>query len=103
MSISCVEAWSFPSNTSAWQLHMRSPYQANEKVSVLAGLNPSMHQVASLIDELAKGGEKELGVELQDGTVQRLASYAESVAHFPTAVKEVCNFWWRSNSSLITW
>ena len=24
------------------------------------------------------------------GTTQRLASYAESVAHFPTAVKEVC-------------
>ena len=45
--------------------------------------------MAQLIDELAKGGEKELGVKLQDGTVPRLASYAESVAHFPTAVKEV--------------
>ena len=46
--------------------------------------------MAALIDELAKGGSKELGVQLQEGTVQRLASYAESVAHFPTAVKEVC-------------
>ena len=56
-------------------------------------------QVASLIDELAAGGSKELGVQLQQGTTQRLASYAESVAHFPTAVKEVWASWQPSHAA----
>jgi hypothetical protein len=45
-------------------------------------------QVELIILELAAAGEKELGVKLDDGLVDRLCAYAESVAHFPTALKE---------------
>ena len=38
-------------------------------------------------------GEKELGVELEDAYLARLAAYARAVSHFPTAVKE---FPWRN-------
>lgn len=46
-------------------------------------------QVSALIEELAKGGAAELGITLQPGTVERLLAYGRSVAHYPTAVKEV--------------
>lgn len=45
-------------------------------------------QVGKLITELASAGEKELGVTLDDGLVDRLCAYGESVASFPTALKE---------------
>lgn len=47
-------------------------------------------QVSQLITELAAAGQAALGVDLDEGTVPRLQAYARSVAHFPTAVKEVC-------------
>ncbi|GAX84199.1 hypothetical protein CEUSTIGMA_g11622.t1 [Chlamydomonas eustigma] len=50
-------------------------------------------EVSSLIRELAAAGQQELGVELDEGYVERLLAYARSVAHFPTAVKE---FPWRN-------
>ncbi len=46
-------------------------------------------QVSMLITELAAAGQAELGVELDSGCVERLLAYARSVAHFPTAIKEV--------------
>ena len=45
-------------------------------------------QVDLIILELAVAGEKELGVKLDEGLVDRLCAYADSVAHFPTALKE---------------
>lgn len=45
--------------------------------------------MSQLINELAAAGQQALGVTLEEGTVPRLQAYARSVAHFPTAVKEV--------------
>ncbi|CAD7696874.1 unnamed protein product [Ostreobium quekettii] len=42
-----------------------------------------------LINELAAAGCKALGISLGDGMVERLCAYARSVAHYPTAIKEV--------------
>ena len=50
---------------------------------------PPYPQVSALIEELAAGGSKELGVSLDSGVLERLLAYARSVAHFPTAIKEV--------------
>lgn len=50
-------------------------------------------EVSELITELAVAGSKELGLQLDEGTLPRLTAYAKSVAHFPTAVKE---FPWRN-------
>ena len=41
-----------------------------------------------IILELAAAGEQALDVKLDDGLVERLCAYADSVAHFPTALKE---------------
>lgn len=46
-------------------------------------------QVTDLIVELINAGADELGVEPKEGYVERLCAYARSVAHFPTAVKEL--------------
>lgn len=46
-------------------------------------------QVSKLITELSVAGSRELGLQVEDGTLPRLMAYARSVAHFPTAVKEV--------------
>lgn len=46
-------------------------------------------QVSLLISELAASGQAELGIQLDEGTVERLLAYSRSVADFPTAVKEV--------------
>ena len=46
-------------------------------------------QVSLLISELAASGQAELGIQLDEGTVERLLAYSPSVADFPTAVKEV--------------
>ena len=46
-------------------------------------------QVSLLINELAGSGQAELGIQLDEGTVERLLAYSRSVADFPTAVKEV--------------
>ena len=46
-------------------------------------------QVIVLIGELVRTGAIELGIQLNPGVVDRLLSYANSVSHFPTAVKEV--------------
>lgn len=50
-------------------------------------------EVGVVIDELAKAGERTLGIVLDTGVRERLCAYARSVAHFPTAVKE---FEWRN-------
>lgn len=50
-------------------------------------------QLRAVVAELVAAGEKELGVQLDDGVFERLAAYGRSVAHFPTAVKE---FEWRN-------
>jgi hypothetical protein len=52
-----------------------------------------LHQVGSLIEELAEAGGAELGISLQEGYAERLHAYSRSVAHFPTAMKE---FKWRN-------
>jgi len=46
-------------------------------------------ELASLVAELCAAGEAELGVTLEPGAMPRLAAYGRSVAHFPTAVKEL--------------
>ena len=46
-------------------------------------------QVMVLMAELGRAGAIELGIQLNSGAIERLLAYAESVAHFPTAVKEV--------------
>lgn len=62
---------------------------------ILVGQVEAQHtqEVSSLILELANAGEGALGVQLDEGLVERLNAYARSVAHFPTAVKE---FEWRN-------
>jgi hypothetical protein len=45
--------------------------------------------VGRLIEELGAGGAAALGVQLEPGLVERLLTYSRTVAHFPTAVKEV--------------
>eukprot|EP00892_Ulva_mutabilis_P007241 jgi/Ulvmu1/488/UM001_0496.1 len=45
-------------------------------------------EVGRVIAELAAAGEQELGIKLDDGLVDRLCAYGESVAGFPTALKE---------------
>ena len=49
-------------------------------------------QIAGLMKELGGAGAAELGIQLDDGFVDRLLAYARSVASFPTAVKEVTRF-----------
>lgn len=46
-------------------------------------------EVSGLIRELLATGSAALGVPEAPGAVERLNAYARSVAHFPTAVKEV--------------
>lgn len=46
-------------------------------------------ELATLVAELCAAGEAELGVTLEPGAMPRLAAYGRSVAHFPTAVKEL--------------
>jgi hypothetical protein len=46
-------------------------------------------QVVSLIRELKGACESKLGITFQDGVEARLCAYTRSVAHFPTAVKEL--------------
>ena len=49
--------------------------------------------MSKLIRELSAAGERELGIRLDSGVVERLCAYSRSVADFPTAVKE---FPWRN-------
>ena len=51
---------------------------------------PAHVQVKQLIEELAAAAVSSGAIaQLDDGYVERLLAYARSVAHFPTAVKEV--------------
>lgn len=50
-------------------------------------------QVVVLMSELGRAGAIELGIQLNPRPIERLLAYAESVPHFPTAVKE---FEWRN-------
>ena len=64
-----------------------------------------MLQVVNLIKELAAAAAAEKGIEFDSGIEGRLCAYARSVAHFPTAVKEVnsCCTWVSSEISLNMW
>eukprot|EP00884_Botryococcus_braunii_P009881 jgi/Botrbrau1/18895/Bobra.177_2s0053.1 len=66
---------------------------ARHKVTVGEVESQYQSEVAVLIEELAKAGEAELGIKLDDQVVERLCAYARSVASFPTAIKE---FPWRN-------
>ena len=46
-------------------------------------------EVSALFEEMAGAGAAALGIALPPGTVDRLNAYSRSVAHFPTAVKEL--------------
>jgi hypothetical protein len=46
-------------------------------------------QVSALIDELAAGAAAATGARFAPQLAARLCAYARSVAHFPTAVKEL--------------
>lgn len=46
--------------------------------------------MARLIQELAAAAAAEKGLTFEDNMVERLCAYSRAVAHFPTAVKEVC-------------
>lgn len=48
---------------------------------------------SKMVTEMAACLKEERGIQLTDGTVERLCAYARSVAHFPTALKE---FEWRN-------
>ena len=62
---------------------------AKHKASVGGVESQHKPEVSQLISELCAAGAAELGVGLAGGEVERLNAYARSVAHFPTAVKEV--------------
>ena len=47
-------------------------------------------QVSRLIQELAAAASAEKGLTFEEDMVERLCAYSRAVAHFPTAVKEVC-------------
>jgi hypothetical protein len=66
-------------------------FSAVSCTATVAGVTFKPHalaQVAQVIEELAAAGEAELCVKLDSGLVDRLCAYADSVAHFPTALKE---------------
>lgn len=46
-------------------------------------------QVSELVTELMEAGAQKLGVDTKGGYLERLCAYSRSVAHFPTAVKEL--------------
>ena len=46
-------------------------------------------QFSSLITELASAAASEKGLTFEEAMEDRLCAYSRSVAHFPTAVKEV--------------
>ena len=46
--------------------------------------------MSRLIQELAAAAAAEKGLTFEDNMVERLCAYSRAVAHFPTAVKEVC-------------
>lgn len=46
-------------------------------------------QVEDLMRELTAAGSKALDIPEDEGTLPRLMAYARSVAHYPTAIKEV--------------
>jgi ketopantoate reductase len=46
-------------------------------------------EVVALVEELMAGSAAECGVAFEAGTVERLLAYSRTVAHFPTAVKEL--------------
>jgi hypothetical protein len=46
-------------------------------------------EVSALFEEMGAAGAAALGIKLDAGTVDRLNAYSRSVAHFPTAVKEL--------------
>ena len=88
---------SFPSTRSC-DLHASLMCSTNKPANVsnawtclLSARLPCILQVMVLMAELGRAGAIELGIQLNPGVVERLMSYAESVAHFPTAVKEVCS------------
>ena len=58
-------------------------------------------QVEALIEELMTAGAAALSVDVKAGATERLCAYARSVAHFPTAVKEMPwrNGWFADLSS----
>ena len=58
------------------------------------------HEVSALINELAAGVTASEGVTFGPKLAERLRAYARSVAHFPTAVKELewRNGWFHSLS-----
>ena len=49
-------------------------------------------EFAAFVAELVAAGEEKLGVKLPNGVLERLKAYGRSVAHFPTAVKEVSDY-----------
>jgi hypothetical protein len=61
------------------------------KYGVTVGAVEADHreEVSALMSELLAAGSAALGVPEAPGAVERLLAYARSVAHFPTAVKEV--------------
>jgi len=61
----------------------------NGGVTVGAVESDHAAQLRALVDELCAAGEEALGVKLEPGAFDRLAAYGRSVAHFPTAVKEL--------------
>jgi hypothetical protein len=73
-----------PNNPSAFML-----VGAKHKATVGGVEAAHAAEVSALLDELLDAGSAALGVPRAPGAVERLMAYARSVAHFPTAVKEV--------------
>lgn len=46
-------------------------------------------EACDIITELVEGGARELDIAVASGAVERLLAYSRTVAHYPTAVKEV--------------
>lgn len=73
-------------NASGGPIHLRG----SSLITVAPLRAPCLaYQVSSLMSELCTGGAKELGVGVAPGMVGRLLAYSRSVAHYPTAIKEV--------------
>lgn len=68
---------------------LASPHRSLKVTHILVACGVVTWQVVSLIRELKGACESKLGTTFQDGVEARLCAYTRSVAHFPTAVKEL--------------
>ena len=80
---------------------IEAEFQANAEEAQSVTYNGNVGEVEStkteevreLIEQLGNAASKATGITFPNGLADRLCSYAKSVSHFPTALKE---FEWRN-------